>query len=113
MPFKKGQSGNPAGKPKGANKATVELRDMILNALDKVGGEEYLARQAVENPGPFMTLVGKVLPVTVNATVHKPVTELTEDELKDRLGRVQAALAARAGANRGATVPASGSERPH
>lgn len=36
---------------------------MVLTALSDVGGAAYLARQAEENPGPFMTLVGKVLPL--------------------------------------------------
>jgi len=38
---------------------------MILAALDGVGGQAYLMRQAEENPGPFMTLIGKVLPMQV------------------------------------------------
>ena len=41
------------------------LKDMILGALSDAGGQAYLARQAEENPGPFLTLVGKVLPLTV------------------------------------------------
>jgi hypothetical protein len=41
------------------------LKDMILAALDKAGGEEYLVEQAHKNPGAFMTLVGKVLPLAV------------------------------------------------
>lgn len=57
--------GNP-GKPKGAtNHLTRELKDMILGALDKAGGIDYLQRQANENPTAFLSLVGKVLPMTV------------------------------------------------
>lgn len=57
--------GNP-GKPKGAvNKATKELKEMILAALDNKGGVEYLEKQADENPNAFLTLIGKVLPMTV------------------------------------------------
>jgi hypothetical protein len=41
------------------------LKDLILAALDKAGGEEYLVEQAHKNPGAFMTLVGKVLPLAV------------------------------------------------
>ena len=56
------------GRKKGVpNKTTAVLKDMILNALNGVGGEEYLKRQAEENPGPFLTLVGKVLPLDVKA----------------------------------------------
>ena len=47
------------------NKFTKELKDMILAALDKAGGVNYLQRQASESPGAFLTLVGKVLPMTV------------------------------------------------
>ncbi len=62
----KGQSGNPAGKPKGTpNKTPVLLKEMILQALDESGGVAYLKRQAEANPGPFLSLVGKVLPTTL------------------------------------------------
>lgn len=54
------------GRQKGTpNKITKELKDMILGALNDAGGQEYLATQAVLNPGPFMALVGKVLPTTI------------------------------------------------
>lgn len=56
------------GRPKGAvNKNTALLKDMILKALDNAGGIEYLEQQAGENPTAFLTLVGKVLPLQVNA----------------------------------------------
>ena len=52
-----------AGRPPGAkNKKTIELRDMILGALDKAGGMAYLVRQADENPVAFMALLAKTLP---------------------------------------------------
>lgn len=52
------------GRPKGApNKLTKQVKEMILGALDDAGGQKYLARQALENPTAFMTLVGKVLPL--------------------------------------------------
>ena len=54
------KGGSRLGKP---NKVTTALKDMILGALDKAGGEAYLARQANENPASFLTLVGKVLPL--------------------------------------------------
>lgn len=51
------------GRKKGTpNKITGELKEMILGALDEVGGREYLVRQANENPSAFLTLVGKILP---------------------------------------------------
>lgn len=54
------------GRPKGVvNKTTAALKDMILKALDDSGGVDYLAQQARDNPTAFLTLVGKVLPMTV------------------------------------------------
>lgn len=62
------------GRKKGVpNKATTQLKDMILGALDKAGGVDYLYKQATENPGPFMTLVGKVLPLQVTGSGGGPV----------------------------------------
>jgi len=57
------------GRPKGvANKNTKALKEMILGALDNKGGVAYLEQQAEENPTAFMTLIGKVLPMTVAGT---------------------------------------------
>ena len=58
-----------AGRKKGVpNKLTAELKDMILGALNDAhpdGGQEYLKLQATTNPNAFLSLVGKVLPMTV------------------------------------------------
>ena len=54
------------GRPKGIpNKVTTELKEMILAALDGAGGIEYLKARAVDTPGPFLALVGKILPLQV------------------------------------------------
>lgn len=62
------------GRKKGTpNKIPGALREMILGALDAVGGEEYLTKQATENPVAFMTLLGKVLPLQVGGADGGPV----------------------------------------
>lgn len=56
------------GRPKGStNKATKQLKDMILGALNQAGGEQYLLECARDPKlaGPFLTLIGKVLPQTI------------------------------------------------
>lgn len=57
------------GRPKGSlNKTTALLKDAILKAVADAGDGDmavYLRQQAIENPGPFMALLGKVLPMQV------------------------------------------------
>lgn len=47
------------------NKATAQLKEMILGALDDAGGRAYLKRQAEDSPAAFLSLIGKVLPTTL------------------------------------------------
>lgn len=54
------------GRPKGSlNKENKLLREMILDALDRKGGADYLVKQADKNPNAFMSLLGRVLPLQV------------------------------------------------
>lgn len=76
------------GRPKGSpNKTTAAVKDMILAALDKAGGEDYLLTQSEENPTAFLTLIGKVLPLDVNnnhsgscRVIHVPVPKTALDQ---------------------------------
>jgi hypothetical protein len=57
-----------AGRPRGSkNKISLPLKQMILTALDEAGGVDYLKRLAIENSSAFASLLGKVLPTTLQA----------------------------------------------
>ena len=80
MPAPKGTRPPNAGKgrPKGAaNKLSADVKTMILAALDRAGGIDYLRRQADENPPAFMTLLGKVLPTKVTGSEAGPIYVVT------------------------------------
>ena len=63
-----------AGRPKGSvNKMSAELKEMILGALEESGGQAYLVEQAKSSPAAFMTLLGKVLPMTVASDPDSPL----------------------------------------
>jgi len=81
------------GSRKGVpNKATAELKDMILNALSSAGGEKYLLQQARENPSAFLTLIGKVLPRDVHqTTTHKGeinLKSMSDEDLSYAIGEM-------------------------
>jgi len=75
------------GKP---NKVTKELKEMIREALDGVGGTAYLQHQASENPVAFMNLVGKILPkdISINSTIT--LQTMSDDELIQKLSEMRA-----------------------
>ena len=69
--------GSRKGKP---NLMTKALKDMILGALNRAGGEDWLLEQAQVNPAAFMTLIGKILPSDVNVSGNITVQGVKGDE---------------------------------
>lgn len=65
------------GRAKGTpNKTTALLKDAILRAAADAGNGDiaaYLTKQAVANPGPFMSLLGKVLPTQLTGEGGGPI----------------------------------------
>jgi len=79
MAFKKGHKKIPgSGMKKGtvtkSTKATLEIRDMIKQALDGVGGVDYLMLQARSTPQSFMSLISKTIPAEIKGDIDKKVT---------------------------------------
>lgn len=64
------------GRPKGSpNKATAQLKDMILQALDNSGGVAYLEERANDpkTATAFLSLIGKVLPMQIAGDPDNPI----------------------------------------
>ena len=63
------------GRPKGVpNKMTMQIKEMIIEALDRNGGVDYLVRQAEANPVAFMGLLAKIIPMQVVGEGNGPLT---------------------------------------
>jgi hypothetical protein len=78
---KVGLDRSKTGRAKGTpNKTTALLKDAILKAAERAGNKvgddgmvSYLEVQATENPGPFMSLLGKVLPMQITGEDGKEI----------------------------------------
>ncbi len=64
---RKKEGGRVKGTP---NKTTVALKEAIMNAFEKVGGEDYLVIVAKKDPKTFCALLGKVLPAEIKANLN-------------------------------------------
>lgn len=87
---KVGLDRSKTGRAKGTpNKTTALLKDAIIAAATAAGKGDlvaYLKTQADANPGPFMTLLGKVLPLQVNAamsgTIKHDLSGIPDEKLE-------------------------------
>jgi hypothetical protein len=85
------KSRNPnlkGGSRKGVpNKATKELKEMILAALDGAGGVQYLQERAKDprTASAFLGLVGKVLPMTIAGTGKDGAIIIQASALDERI----------------------------
>jgi len=53
---------------------------MVSGALRDLGGKRWLVKQARKNPGPFMVLVGKLIPHEVTGAGGGPIRIVAEPE---------------------------------
>ena len=77
MPFKKGTSGNPIGRPKGSVSTTTKLiREHISQAID--GNKIMEMLDKIENPTEYINAISKLLPYAVGK--KKAYEEMEEIE---------------------------------
>ena len=77
MPFKKGESGNPVGRPKGSVSTTTQLiREHISQAID--GNKIMEMLNKIDSPTEYINAISKLLPYSIGKV--KPYEEVEEIE---------------------------------
>jgi len=82
MPFKKGTSGNPIGRPKGSVSTTTKLiREHISQAIDGNKIKEMLDK--IESPTEYISAISKLLPYSIGKVKsYEEVEEFEPREIK-------------------------------
>lgn len=71
---KKGGARPCAGRPKGVpNKIGISFKNMIENAVNKLGGEDWLVSVGVSDPKAITSLMGKCMPTVVAGDPENPI----------------------------------------
>ena len=77
MPFKKGTSGNPIGRPKGSVSTTTKLiREHISQAID--GNKIMEMLDKIDSPTEYINAISKLLPYSIGKV--KAYEEIEEIE---------------------------------
>lgn len=91
--FKPGVSGNPAGKPKGARTKLGEAFIEALHDSFKKRGIEAIEAVIDEKPEQYLKVIASLMPKDVNLNINDDTSEMSDDELAERIQRLTAAVA--------------------
>jgi hypothetical protein len=89
--WKPGQSGNPAGRPKGSrNKLEETFLADLLAAWEK-GGKDYIVAAAAKDPLGIVKVVASLMPSKVEPT--NPLQDVTREQLRAALAALDSFIA--------------------
>ena len=82
MPFKKGTSGNPIGRPKGSVSTTTKLiREHISQAID--GNKIMEMLDKIDSPTEYISAISKLLPYSIGKVkAYEEIEEIEPIDIK-------------------------------
>jgi hypothetical protein len=89
--FQPGESGNPAGRPKGSRNKFNELFLVDFIAAWEHHGTEALSRTAAESPGVFVRVAASLLPR--HFKMEHDFADMTDEQLDRYISQLNAAIA--------------------
>jgi hypothetical protein len=93
IPWQPGQSGNPAGRPKGARSKLGEAFIEELHKSFLANGPEAIQRVIDDKPDQYLKVIASLLPKDVNLSLTDNLSELSDDELLGEIRKLHAAIA--------------------
>lgn len=90
-PWEPGQSGNPAGRPKGSRNKLGEAFLSDIYADWQVNGVETIKRVREEKPDAYLKVVASMLPQSLNINVNQ-TDSMTDDQLIERIRALDATI---------------------
>ena len=95
--WQRGQSGNPAGRPRGSrNKLSEEVICALLRDFRK-HGEKAIAKVRREQPGVYLRCLTLLIPREHKVQHSNPLKDLSDEELEAMIEYIKTSLAAQAG----------------
>lgn len=99
-----GQTGNPAGRPKGSRNKLGEVFIQAMHDDFAEHGASVIEKVRIEKPDQYLKVVASILPQQLNVRVSE-FDELTEDQIDQRINALARALQLETG-----TIAAAGRE---
>lgn len=89
--FKPGQSGNPAGRPKGSRqKLQTKFLDVLAADFDKNGADAVIAMRE-NDPSGYVKAIASLMPKQLE--IERPLQDMTDDDLIAGIAALQRLIA--------------------